>query len=190
LNSARKIPVSEGLVLLILGIIVGIILLVFSSALDHSRAIDLSAFVQAILFLAGTLLIWYFSHPLSHYLSARAFGINTLYFYVGRTDLRNAKIAFIKGLSSKLVTIGTKLDKTQLRTSSMPRRARGFIYGSGAIFSTCLVALIFVYSIVANLNIVSIFLVFVFFAFSLGSEIFLSTKSGDLSKMKRELDRI
>jgi membrane-associated protease RseP (regulator of RpoE activity) len=179
----KRISSAHGLLLLFTMLVIGIALVIYSTILvGHGLILSL---VQAAVFLAGALVVWYPVHALSHFLTAKMLGVRTRYFYVGRSELRNANVPLAKNLASRLVTVGTKLDERSLKLVS--KKARGFIFGSGAIVSTCAAALIFLFAILAKLNLLSEIFAFLFFAFSLGSELFLSTKSGDLSKMKREL---
>jgi hypothetical protein len=180
-----KVPNFSGLATLSIGIIVGVTLLILSKMLGHGD-LFFSLF-QAIPFLFGTVIIWYCSHPLSHYLSARALGVRTLFFYIGRSEMRNAGIRFVRAISPLMITLGTKLDGSTLNSPLVSRRGRAFIYGAGAIVSSCLVALIFLYCALAGYRTLTVAITALFLAFSVASEIGLSTKNGDLAKMKRAL---
>jgi hypothetical protein len=185
LKIVRKIPTPNGLALILAAIAFGIGLIVFSSTLDHSRYTSLLAVIQTVVFLAGTLISWYFSHPLFHYLTAKISGVRTSYFYIGRSELRNVGFPLVGGIASHLITIGTKLDRSDL--AKIRKSGRAFIYGSGAIGSACIVAGIFLGTFVLVVSFLCQLFVLLFFLFSVANEIVLSTRSGDLAKMKKEM---
>jgi hypothetical protein len=163
--------------------------MIISKSAGNASSAMLGSLHQAALFLLGSLLIWYASHPISHYITARIFGVRVLYFYVGRSELRNAGISAAKSLAPYLITIGTKLDRAGIISPRLSRNARAFIYGSGAIVSGCVAGLIFVYSSLAMFSTLTVVVALLFFLFSSGNEIVLSTRSGDLAKMRKALGR-
>ncbi len=130
-------------------------------------------------------LLWYFSHSLSHYLSAKIYRVNTLYFYIGRSELRKVKSPFSNLFSKYLVTVGTKLDRKKF--SSLPASSRAIVMGSGAISSTILSMLVLIYALVHGTGLLALILGGLFFFANLATEILFSTKAGDLGKMKEEL---
>jgi hypothetical protein len=187
LNGVKKLPVPAGLALLFAAVAIGTALVISARSLDESRAVSPADLPQVILFMIGTLILWYSSHPLAHYISAKALGVKTLYFYVGRSELRKSGIGVVKSLAGHLVTIGTKLDAKMLPRLTMIQRA--FIYGSGAIISACVSALIFLYSVSEGYNPLTVAIALIFFLFSVTNELVLSTKSGDIAKMRKALGR-
>lgn len=165
--------------LLIVGIIVSMILLALET-------VEINFVIQTILLLVSMLLLFYASHPLAHYVVARIYGVRVKYFFVGKSDFGKLGGPF-NPISRLLVTIGTKLDLDRAKTLS--RKKRGFLFGSGAIVSTVLIAIPLIFAWFENLNSIALIFGSLFFILNLGSELAFSTKAGDLSKMKRELSR-
>ena len=174
----KVIPTQSGLSLLLIAEAFGIALLFFSS--ETAQWIT-----QAIFFIVSMVIIWYASHPLSHYFFARSCGVGVLFFYLGRSEMSHGGITIAKKLSPLLLTIGTKLDQSKLKLVSPNRRA--WIYGSGALTGVFVIALIESFAILyTRYSLVALVLGGLFFIFTLVSEFFLSTKSGDLAKMKSQ----
>jgi hypothetical protein len=163
----KRISSAQGLLLLFTMLVIGIALVIYSTLVGGHDLI--SSLLQAAVFLVGALVVWYPVHALSHFLTAKMLGVRTRYFYIGRSELRNANVPLVKNLASRLVTVGTKLDEKSLKLAS--KKVRGLIFGSGAIVSTCVAALILLFAILVKLNLLSEIFALLFFAFSLGSEL-------------------
>ncbi len=158
---------------------VGIAVLSFSSIVTQTAT-------QAILFLISMVIIWYAAHPISHFVVAKLCGVSTLFFFVGRSDLGKNGPSIAKKISSYLITIGTKLDRSKLLAVSRTRRA--WIFSSAPLIGLIILALIESFAILdSRFNIISLILGGLFFLVTMGTELVLGTKNGDLSKMKKEL---
>lgn len=163
--------------MLVSGVIISIVLLLLTRYATNF-------ILQTVLLLASMGLIFFASHPLSHYFVAKMYGVNVKYFFLGRSDFR--KLGGTLGKIGELVpTIGTKLDLDQTRALSKNRR--GFLFGSGAIVSNLLMLFPLIAGWFFGLSYVALALGGLFFVASLGTEFAFGTKVGDLSKMKREL---
>ncbi len=162
--------------------IVGIAILYLSSLIEQFIP-------QAVAFIISVAIIWYAAHPLGHYIVARFCKVRTLFFYIGRSELRNStSLSIVKKLASLLITLGTKLNQEDLKIVSKNKRA--WIYGSGALVGIVVIALIESYALLdLRYNLITLLLGGLFFLFTLLTEIGLSTKSGDLSKMRKEIAR-
>lgn len=178
-ENKRKIPAVAGAILLLFFELVGAILLIFARTLG--------GLFQALGLLISFIIMWYALHPLSHFVTASIFGVKTRYFYVGKSEMGKAEILGAKELSKFLVTIGTSLDKTRL--ASIQRNDRALIFGSGAVFGLVFLLILEVISFIRGFNLISLSLGSLYFLVTLGTELTLSAKSGDISKMKRELSK-
>lgn len=191
-SQARKVSTPLGLSILLLAEAFGIILLVLAQQIRQN------AVAQAVLFLVSMVIIWYAAHPLSHYVVSRLCGVRTLFFYIGRSEMGKSSNkssslsnppSLIKNASRAMITVGTKLQRSE-KFALIPSWKRGFIFGSGAIIGIILLAVIELFSIFDHrYDIISILLGGAFFLLTLVTELGLSTKTGDLSKMKRELSK-
>ena len=175
--SSKKIPTFLGLVFLLAIEIFGIFLFLFSRKEPN--------LIQTILFLISITIMWYAFHPISHYVTALRYGVRTIYFYIGKSEMGKAKVKGAKELSSVLITVGTRLDRTQFK--ALERKKRAIVYASGAIYGMILLAILEVIAILLDYDFYSIGLGALFFIITLATEVTLGTKSGDLCKMKREL---
>ncbi|MHB1907733.1 MAG: hypothetical protein ACYCQJ_02535 [Nitrososphaerales archaeon] len=175
--SSKRIPTFPGLVSLLVIEIIGILLFLFSQKESN--------LFQAILFLVSIAIMWYAFHPISHYLTALRYSVRTNYFYLGKSEMGKAKVKGAKELSSVMITVGTSLDKTRFK--ALQRRKRAIVYASGAIYGMVLLAILEAIAIFLGYDFYSISLGALFFFITLATEATLSTKSGDLYKMKREL---
>ena len=178
----RASRVNTGLAssLLVLVVILSALLLVYSSASS-----DLV--VQVVTVLVSMGLVFYASHPLGHFFAARAFGVSTEYFFVGRSDFRKLRLRPMSLVGGLTPTIGTKLKKDELASLS-PRR-RGYVFGAGVIVSNALVAIQLVYVFVAGFSLPAVLLGTLFLVATLATELLFSTKVGDLGKMRREFEK-
>jgi hypothetical protein len=176
----RRISTELGLSALIVFEFVGIIILFLSTSIVSYIV------AQAILFLISMIIIWYAAHPLSHYIVAKIFDISTLFFFVGPSDMGRNGPSYAKKISPFLVTVGTKIDREKFRALSKNRRA--CVSGIGAIVGLIILALIELVGIFASrLSLAAVILGGLFFLFTLGTELTLSVRSGDIAKMKKEL---
>jgi hypothetical protein len=180
-KARRKVPTALGFSLLIVAEAFGIALLYLSSIVTQ-------AVVQAILFLISMVIIWYAAHPLSHFVVAKFCGVRTLFFFIGPSDMGKSGPSIAQKISPFLITVGTKLDSPKLVVVSRNRRA--WIFGSGALVGVIILAVIESFAILDfKFGILSLVLGGLFFLLTVGTELVLSTKSGDLSKMKKELSK-
>ena len=175
----RKVSVSLGVALLVIAEVLSIAVLFVST-------ITKEAIAQALLFLISMVIIWYVAHPISHYTIARIFGVPTMFFFLGPSDIGKSGPSLLKKLAPLFITIGTKLDYSKLVLVSGNRRA--WIFGSGALIGVLVLALLESIAILSfRFNEISLVLGGLIFLLTIGTELVLSTKSGDLSKMKKEL---
>ncbi len=176
--SARRIKTTYGALALLVAVVVSLGLIWISSFL--------STLPQLITFMVGMILLWYVAHPLAHLIVASANGISVRYFYLGRTELSKA-FEVAKPVSKYVLTIGTKLDTEKFHAH--PRSTRALVMGSGVITSTTVSALVLIYAFVGGLGVYTVILGGLFFIITLATEILYSTKSGDLKKMKDQMQR-
>ena len=180
-KAQKRLPAALGISLLVIAEAFGIALLFLSS--NNTQII-----LQAILFLVSMVVIWYAAHPLSHFVVAKICGVRTLFFFIGPSDIGKNGPSIAKKISPFLITVGTKLDRSSLLAISKTRKA--WILGSGALVGVIILALIESFAILDfKFNTVSPVLGGLFFLLTVGTELVLSTKSGDLSKMKKELSK-
>jgi len=174
--------VSTGLAssLLVLVAVVSALLLVYSRVSGN-------LVVQVITMLVSMGLVFYASHPLGHFFMARAYGVSTEYFFVGRSDFRKLKLKPMSLVGGLTPTIGTKLKKEEL--ASLPPRKRGYVFGAGVIVSNALVGIQLVYVLVAGFSLPAVLLGALFFVVTLATELMFSTKVGDLGKMRKEFGK-
>ena len=178
----RVSRVNTGLAssLLALVAVLSALLLVYSRASSNQV-------VQAITMLVSMGLVFYASHPLGHFLVARAYGVRTEYFFVGRSDFRKLELKPMSLVGGLTPTIGTKLKKDEL--ASLPPRRRGYVFGAGVIVSNALVGIELAYVLVAGFSLPAVVLGALFFVATVATELAFSTKVGDLGKMRREFEK-
>jgi len=174
--------VSPGLAssLLVLATVLSALLLAFSRESGNVP-------VQVLAMLVSMVLVFYASHPLGHFFTARAFGVRTEYFFVGKSDFRKLRLKPVSLVGGLMPTIGTKLRKDEL--ASLPPRKRGYVFGAGVIVSNALVGVQLVYVLVAGFSLLAVILGSLFFVVMLSTEFLFSTKVGDLGKMRNEFNR-
>jgi hypothetical protein len=143
--------------------------------------------VQSLVTLVSMVVVFFASHPLGHLFLARAYGVGTEYFFVGRSDFRklNLKVASVVG--GLVPTIGTKLRKDEL-AKLLPRK-RGYVFGAGVIVSNALVGIELVCVLVAGFSLPAVLLGALLFISILATEVLFSTKVGDLGKMAAEFKK-
>jgi len=166
--------------LLVLVDVLSALLLVYSRASSN-------LVVQALTMLVSMVLVFYVSHPIGHFLTARAFGVGTEYFFVGRSDFRKLRLKPMSLVGGLMPTVGTKLKKDGL--ASLSPRKRGYVFGAGVIVSNALVAVQLVYVSVAGFSLPAVLLGILFFVVMLSTEFLFSTKVGDLGKMRNEFKK-
>jgi hypothetical protein len=166
-----------------------LVLLVAISALllFYSRASSIPL-LQALTMLVSMGLVFYSSHPLGHFFTARAFGVGTDYFFVGRSDFRKLRLKPMSLVGGLMPTIGTKLKRGEL--TKLPPRKRGYVFGAGVIVSNALVGIEFLYVLVAGFSLPAVLLAALFFVVMLATEFMFSTKVGDLGKMANEFKKL
>jgi len=179
MKKARRMSPRLAAPLLLLVALLSAILLVYSRGSSN-------ALVQVITMLVSMGLVFYSGHPFGHYVVAKAYGVGTDHFFVGRSDFRKLKTKPMSIIGGLIPTIGTKLNKDQL--ASLPPRKRGYVFGAGVIFSNTLVGIEFVYVLVARFSLPAVILGAVFFVGTLATEFMFSTQVGDLGKMRREFN--
>jgi hypothetical protein len=175
----RLLSPGSAVLLLSAGIILSIVLFLATSFTRNS-------FYQDILLLISMGAIFYSSHPLAHYVIAVFSRVGVRYFFVSRSDFRRLG-GPLGALGKSLVTIGVKLEPAQVRQLSRSRRA--FLFGSGAIVSNVLLAFELLSGLLTGLSSIALALGTLLFLASVATELFFSTKVGDLRKMQRELSR-
>lgn len=143
--------------------------------------------VQVVTTLVSMGLVFYASHPLGHFFTARAYGVSTEYFFVGRSDFRKLKAKPLSFLGGRTPTIGTKLKKDEL--ASLSPRKRGYVFGAGVVVSNALVGVELACVLVAGFSLPAVLLGALFFVVTLATELIFSTEVGDLGKMRREFEK-
>ena len=165
-----------------------LLICVVASALGLAYAQSSSNIVvQSLVMLISMVVVFFASHPLGHLFWARAYGVGTEYFFVGRSDFRKLSLKMASVVGSLVPTIGTKLKKDEL--AKLPPRKRGYIFGAGVIGSNALVGVELVYVLAAGFGLPAVLLGAVFFVAMLATEALFSTKVGDLSKMRNEFKK-
>ena len=165
-----------------------LLLCVAASALGLAYARSSSnVVIQALTMLISMAVVFFASHPLGHLLLARAYGVGTEYFFVGRSDFRKLPSKVVKLAGGLTPTIGTKLKKDEL--AKLQPRKRGYIFGAGVFVSNALVAIELVYVLAAGFSLPAMLLGVVFFVAMLATEVLFSTKVGDLGKMANEFKK-
>ena len=180
MKKASRVSPRLAAPLLILVAVLSALLLVYSRASGN-------VLVQGITMLVSMGLVFYSSHPLGHYLVAKACGVGTDYFFVGRSDFRKLKMKPMSILGGLTPTIGTKLNKEEL--ASLPPRQRGYVFGAGVIVSNALVVVDFVYVVAAGFSLPAVILGALFLFGTLATELMFSTEVGDLGKMRKEFNK-
>lgn len=128
-------------------------------------------------------IMFFSSHPLSHYFVALLCRVRVKYFFLGKSDFR--KLGGVIGrIGSMIPTIGTKLDLSKLSTLS--RRQRAFLFGSGAIVSNILLSLLLFISFLLDFSLIALIFGLVLLLMTLYTEFAYGTRAGDLDKMRRE----
>jgi membrane-associated protease RseP (regulator of RpoE activity) len=137
--------------------------------------------------LISMVVVFFASHPLGHFFLARACGVGTEYFFVGKSDFRKLPSKVVKLAGGLTPTIGTKLKKDEL--AKLPPRKRGYIFGAGVIVSNALVGIEVVYVFADGFSLPAMLLGAAFFVAMLATEVLFSTKVGDLGKMTAEFKK-
>lgn len=165
-----------------------LLLFVAASALGIAYAgLSSNVVLQALIMLVSMAVVFFASHPLGHLFLARAYGVSTEYFFVGRSDFRKLPSKVFKRAGGLVPAIGTKLRKDEL--AKLPPRRRGYIFGAGVIVSNSLVGIELVYVLAAGFSLLALLLGALFFAAMFATEVLFSTKVGDLGKMTNEFKK-
>lgn len=143
--------------------------------------------IQVLTVFIAMATVFFASHPLGHLFTARAYGVGTEYFFVGRSDFRKLPFKAARLAGGLMPTIGTKLKKEGL--ARLPPRKRGYIFGAGVIVSSALVGLELLYVLVAGFSPPTVLFGTLFFVVMLATEFLFSTRVGDLGKMANEFKR-
>jgi hypothetical protein len=138
--------------------------------------------------LVSMVVVFFASHPLGHFFLARAYGVGTEYFFIGKSDFRKLPSKVVKLAGGLMPTIGTKLKKEEL--SKLPPRKRGYVFGAGVILSNALVGIELVYVLAAGFSLTSALMGTTFFIAMVATEALFSTKVGDLGKMTAEFRKM
>jgi hypothetical protein len=181
MSKGRRIAPGVATPLLLLSVVASA--LVLSYARSSSSAV-----IQVLTMLVSMVVVFFASHPLGHFFLARAYGVGTEYFFIGKSDFRKLPSKAVKLAGGLTPTIGTKLKKEEL--SKLPPRKRGYIFGAGVILSNALVGIELVYVLAAGFSLTSAVLGTTFFIAMVATEALFSTKVGDLGKMKAEFRKM
>jgi hypothetical protein len=154
--------------------------------LGYARTLS-SSVVQLLAVLVSMGAVFYAGHPLGHFITAKAYGVGTEYFFVGMSDFGRLDMKPMSTIGGLFPTIGTKLKKSEL--APLPPRKRGYVFGSGVIFSVTLMAVQLVYVFIASFSLLAVVVAFLFFAATLATEFLFSTKIGDIAKMTGEFKK-
>ena len=157
--------------------------LVSAVALLYSRNSS-GPVLQPLVVLVSLGLIFFSLHPLGHLAVARALGVHTDYFFIGRSDFRKLESKPMSAIGGFVPTIGTKLRRADF--SLLPPRKRGYILGAGVIVSNSFVGIEVLYLLLSGFAPISMVVGLAFLLVTLGTELTFSTKSGDLAKMRSE----
>jgi hypothetical protein len=161
---------------------------VFASALGLAYARSSGNIViQSLVTLVSMVVVFFASHPLGHLFLARAYGVGTEYFFVGRSDFRKLNLKLASVVGGLVPTIGTKLRKDEL--AKLQPRKRGYIFGAGVIVSNAFVGIELVCVLVAGFSLPAVLLGALLFISMFATEVLFSTKVGDLGKMAAEFKK-
>ena len=105
-KSTRKFSSGSFSIALIFGIVFSFFILFIGMKTS-------SFIIQTISPLASMTLIFYCSHPLSHYIVGKWYEINTIFFFLGKSDFRKLG-GWLGRLGAMLPTIGTKFNSAQV----------------------------------------------------------------------------
>ena len=143
--------------------------------------------IQVLTMLFAMVVVFFASHPLGHLFAAKAYGVGTEYFFVGRSDFRKLPSKAVRFAGGLMPTIGTKLKREEL--AQLTPRKRGYVFGAGVIVSNALVGIELLYVLIASFTLPAVLLGALFFVVMLATEILFSTKVGDLGKMAKEFKK-
>ena len=147
-----------------------------------------STLIETLSLLISMLLLFFLSHPLSHYIVSRLYRVDVKYFFLSKSDFRKIGGAVGRIVGGLIPAIGTKLDLSQV--SRLSRGKRAFLFGSGAIVSNILVALLlFLALFYLHFTLIALVIGSLFLVASVLTEIVFGTRVGDLQKMRREYSR-
>jgi hypothetical protein len=180
MSKGRRIAPGVASPLLLLGVAASALVLAYGRSSSN-------VVLQVLAMLVSMVIVFFASHPLGHFFLARAYGVGTDYFFVGRSDFRRLPSKAIKLAGGLMPTIGTKLKKGEF--AQLPPRKRGHIFGAGVIVSNALVGIELLYVLAAGFSLPAALLGALFFVVMLATEVLFSTKVGDLGKMTAEFKK-
>lgn len=166
-----KIPLWLGNLIEVLGTLLGICFLLLSLSF-HSIG-------KFFLLLISWIFLWYFTHCLAHYIVGRLFGIEFLYYYIGKSAILKLKIPIFEPFKFVPV-LGLKIKTESLKRISKKKVA--IFYSSGALSSMFLPAITLFFADSAFLFLLFLTIFNIFFTF------IFSFKVGDLMKAIRALN--
>jgi hypothetical protein len=179
-SRGRRIAPGVASPLLLLCVAASALVLVYSRSSS-------SVVLQVLAMLVAIVVVFFASHPLGHFFLARAYGVGTEYFFVGKSDFRKLPSKAVKLAGGLMPTIGTKLKKDEL--AKLPPRKRGYVFGAGVIVSNGMVGTELLYVLAAGFSLPAVLIGALFFVVMLATEVLFSTKVGDLSKMSNEFKK-
>jgi hypothetical protein len=141
--------------------------------------------IQMPLLLVLPMVTFFASHPLGHFFLARAYGVGTAYFFIGRSDFRKLQSGTVSTVGGLVPTIGTKLKSRDLARLS-PRK-RGYISVPGVIASSSLVGLELCYALTTGFGLLASAAGIVSFAGACDGAA-LQHEDWDLGKMTSEFE--
>lgn len=180
MKQASRVSLALAASLLVFALVVSALLLAYARASSN-------LVLQALTVLVSMGLVFYASHPLGHFFTAKAFGVSTEYFFVGRSDFRKLETKPMSIVGGLMPTIGTKLNREGI--ARLPPRRRRYVFGEGVIVSNSLVGLELVCVLVASFIPPAALVGALFFVVMLATEVMFSTKVGDLGKMANEFKK-
>lgn len=140
--------------------------------------------LNLILMIFSWLILFYFTHGISHYLVGKMLGIGFKEYFIGISNLVRLDIPLIRNVAPLIVTIGIRTEKESMRSTSRYRKA--WMFRSGALSSMFSPFLVPVYATILGLYIEAILL----YSLSAGNVLFtlyFSPRAGDLWKAKNTL---
>lgn len=170
----RKIPIMEGNLLEVAGILASMYLVLLASEIPMTAL----SFLLYLVALCGLL---FFPHCLTHYIVGRLLGIRFRYYSVNRSAVSKLRLGPLASIASGFVVLRLNIDRESLRSVTPLRRNAMFM--SGAIAS-----MIFpFFPALASLGHLPIFLSILLLLISIGNfafDLYFSPRAGDFSRVK------
>lgn len=139
---------------------------------------------KLMLLLTSWFCFWFFSHCLAHFVVGRIFGVNFLYYFVGKSSLIKLNLPFISFFAKIFPVLGIKMDKASFKNLSPKKQA--VVFASGALASMISPLICLIYAIIYLEAWIGGFLS----VMTTGNIVFtliFSAKVGDLSKARKSL---